>query len=98
MIEEFTDRHGGGGEVLAAEQPVGARFGKGLGEQGPATVAAAFEVVLGQGFDTTSYLSNPRDVSFYAAYQHQMRGEAVDLKWASVDTGKLVDDSDRGLV
>ena len=46
----------------------------------------AFEIVLGEGFDTTQYISDPKTISYYAQYQKQMRGQAVDLSWEKVNT------------
>jgi 7-cyano-7-deazaguanine synthase in queuosine biosynthesis len=45
----------------------------------------AFEEVLGSGFDTTVYLSNPKDHVSYIYYLKQMAGELVDLPWEVVN-------------
>lgn len=45
----------------------------------------AFEAVLGHGFDTTEYIVDPRKAPYYHQYEHQMDGEAVDLKWHDVN-------------
>jgi len=46
----------------------------------------AFEMVLGEGCDTTQYAVDPKKVSYYGQYQKQMRGELVDLPWNRVNT------------
>lgn len=46
----------------------------------------AFEEVLGQGFDKTTYIHDPKKHPSYEAYLRQMAGELVNMSWEEVNT------------